>query len=132
MRLEALCEDVVAPVSLPLARDASGLWRSDWAPLVAAMLDVRLEPALRAAVFHTSLARALCDQALVIRAQTGVRRVGLCGGVFQNRVLTEQAQALLAAAGFEVLLPQRLPGNDAAISFGQLIEAAARGGQGAA
>ena len=46
----------------------------------------------------------------------------LCGGVFQNRLLTEQAEALLTAAGFEVLIPQRLPVNDAAISFGQLIE----------
>jgi hydrogenase maturation protein HypF len=55
--------------------------------------------------------------------------VGLSGGVFQNRILCEQAQTLLCAAGFEVLIPQRLPVNDAAISFGQLIEASA--GQGA-
>jgi hydrogenase maturation factor HypF (carbamoyltransferase family) len=34
-------------------------------------------------------------------------------------------QQQLGAAGFEVLLPQRLPVNDAAISFGQLIEAGA-------
>jgi hydrogenase maturation factor HypF (carbamoyltransferase family) len=33
--------------------------------------------------------------------------------------------ALLTAAGFDVLIPQRLPVNDAAISFGQLIEAIA-------
>jgi len=60
-----------------------------------------------------------------VREQTGVGRVGLAGGVFQNRVLTEQAQARLAAAGFEVLLPRTLPVNDAAISYGQLVEASA-------
>jgi hydrogenase maturation protein HypF len=54
-----------------------------------------------------------------------VRRIGLSGGVFQNRVLTERAQALLMDEGFEVLIPQRLPVNDAGISYGQLIEAAA-------
>jgi hydrogenase maturation protein HypF len=125
MRLEALCEDVVPPLVLPLARDATGLWRSDWAPLVAAMLDARCTPAVRAALFHSSLAQALCEQALAVREHSGVARVGLCGGVFQNRVLAEQVHALLTAAGFDVLIPERLPINDAAISYGQLIEAAA-------
>jgi len=125
MRLEALCRDPAPPVALPLAQDANGLWRSDWAPLLAALLDTRVDPAVRASMFHASLAHALCGQALAVRAACGVSRVGLSGGVFQNRTLSEQAQSLLTAAGFEVLMPQRLPANDAAISFGQLIETAA-------
>jgi hydrogenase maturation protein HypF len=110
---------------LPLARDALGIWRSDWAPLVPALLDARRTPALRAAMFHASLAQALCEQALAVRENTGVARVGLAGGVFQNRILSEQVQARLTAAGFEVLIPRRLPVNDAAISYGQIIEASA-------
>ncbi len=125
MQLEALCRDAAAPVVLPLDRDASGIWRSDWAALLPALMDTRTTSAARAAVFHASLAHALCGQALVLREETGVGRVSLCGGVFQNRVLTEQVQAQLAAAGFEVLIPERLPVNDAAISFGQVVEAAA-------
>ncbi len=125
MRLEALCEEVAPPVPLPLARDATGIWRSDWTPLVLVMLDKRRSPNLRAAVFHATLARALCEQALAVRKETGVLRIGLGGGVFQNRVLTERTQAHLIAAGFEVLIPERLPINDAAISYGQLIEIAA-------
>ncbi len=125
MRLEALCEEPAQPLALPLARDAAGIWRSDWAPLVPAMLDARRPLAVRAAMFHASLAQALCEQALAVREQTGVARVGLGGGVFQNRILSEQVQAQLTAAGFEVLIPQRLPVNDAAISYGQLIEATA-------
>jgi hydrogenase maturation protein HypF len=123
--LEALCEESAAPLALPLARDTAGVWRSDWAPLVPAMLDGRRTPAARAALFHASLAQALCEQALAVRERTGVVRVGLGGGVFQNRILSEQVQARLTAAGFEVLIPQRLPVNDAVISYGQLIEAAA-------
>jgi hydrogenase maturation protein HypF len=123
--LESLCEDEAAPIRLPLTRDAAGVWRSDWEPLVAALRDTRRTPAMRAAMFHSSLAQVLCEQALAVREQTGVLRVGLGGGVFQNRVLTEQARALLTAAGFEVLIPERLPVNDAAISYGQLIEVAA-------
>ena len=125
MRLEAICEEEVAPVTLPLARDASGIWRSDWAPLLPVLTDARHTQAARAAVFHSTLAQALCDQALAAREDSGVSSVGLAGGVFQNRILSEQVRQRLAAEGFEVLIPQRLPVNDAAISYGQLIEAAA-------
>jgi hydrogenase maturation protein HypF len=125
MRLESLCTDSAAPIVLPLARDSSGIWRSDWAPLLPALLNVSSTPGVRAAVFHASLAHALCEQALAIRSTSGVERVGLSGGVFQNRVLTEQVHMLLAKAGFEVLMPKLLPVNDAAISFGQLVEACA-------
>ncbi len=127
MRLEALCEGLAppAPVVLPLERDAGGIWRSDWAPLVPMLLNAHTAPAARAALFHSSVAHTLCEQAMILRRHTGVTRVGLSGGVFQNRRLTEQAQSRLGAAGFEVLIPQRLPINDAAISFGQLVEAMA-------
>jgi hydrogenase maturation protein HypF len=129
MRLEALCNPSappVEPVEVPLMRDASGLWRSDWAALLPALTDTQVDTAERARLFHASLAHALCAQALAVRRDTGVVRVGLSGGVFQNRTLSEQARTLLTAEGFEVLIPQRLPVNDAAISFGQLIEGIAK------
>ena len=126
MLLEALAGGAgqSEPAALPLTRK-DGVWRTDWAPLLPMLLDARRPLAQRAAVFHVSLAAALRDQALAVRAETGVQKVGLCGGVFQNRLLCEHAQSLLSAAGFEVVLPRLLPANDAAISFGQIIEAAA-------
>jgi hydrogenase maturation protein HypF len=128
MRLEALCTGPLLSadsVALPLARDGSGVWRSDWAPLVPVLLDRGRSVARRAALFHATLARALCEQAVAVRRLTGVRRVGLGGGVFQNRLLSEQASTLLIAEDFEVLMPRRLPFNDAAISYGQIVEATA-------
>ncbi|MEW6169841.1 MAG: carbamoyltransferase HypF [Pseudomonadota bacterium] len=126
MRLEAISEGVAGhPLPLPLARDAGGLWRSDWAPLLPRLLDHSQSVAQRAADFHASLAQALCAQALRLREDCGVQRVGLTGGVFQNRVLGERACNGLRAAGFEVWMPRGLPANDAAIGFGQLVEAAA-------
>jgi hydrogenase maturation protein HypF len=68
------------------------------------------------------MAHTLRNQAVRIRRQTGVNDVGLCGGVFQNRVLTERAIALLEADDFNVCLPETVPVNDAGISFGQIIE----------
>ncbi len=46
--------------------------------------------------------------------------------MFQNRRLTEAAVAALTDDGFTVLLHERLPCNDAAISVGQVVEALAR------
>ena len=56
------------------------------------------------------------------RQKHGVNTVSFSGGVFQNRVLTEKAMALLSADGFEVCLPELIPVNDAGISFGQVME----------
>jgi hydrogenase maturation protein HypF len=131
MRFEALCTTPQAPVPLPLERDAIGLWRTDWSPLLAMLTDEQQPASVRAGRFHASLAQALCDQAVAIRIDTGVDRVGLGGGVFQNHHLTACATALLAERGFDVHVPSRLPLNDAAISFGQLIEANALHASGA-
>jgi hydrogenase maturation protein HypF len=125
MRLEALCESTAPALALPLARDATGVWRSDWTPLLSELRDPGQSAAYRAARFHSTLAQALVSQACSIRDETGIDRVGLAGGVFQNRILTDAASTSLRAAGFEVLIPQHLPLNDAAISFGQVIEATA-------
>jgi hydrogenase maturation protein HypF len=111
-----------APTPLPLERDPTAIWRTDWTPLLPMLADDTVPVAERAARFHLSLAQALVDQAQQLRAQTGIRTVGLTGGVFQNRVLAEAAIELLEAAGFAVHLPRRLPVNDAGLSFGQVIE----------
>ncbi|MFN5746434.1 MAG: hypothetical protein ACK443_10165, partial [Methylococcaceae bacterium] len=67
-------------------------------------------------------AQTIVDQAEQQRAIRGVTTVGLTGGVFQNRLLTEMAEARLKQAGFRVLLACDIPGNDAGLCFGQIIE----------
>lgn len=125
MLLEAACGDSTHAIQLPLAHDDAGLLRSDWAPLLPYLIDEQRDVSERAALFHASMARALLDQALAMRATCGAFTVGLVGGVFQNRVLTEQVIALLTDADFEVRLGMQIPANDAGISFGQIIEAGA-------
>lgn len=61
-----------------------------------------------------------------MRALYGPFAVGLGGGVFQNRRLAELALRGLQAAGLRAFLPRKIPCNDAGLSFGQIIEAAAR------
>jgi len=122
MRLEAVAAADGETVALPLARDAAGIWRSDWAPLLPMLTDIASPQATRAASFHLSLAQALLAQARQLRTQTGITSVGLAGGVFQNRLLAEAAISRLQAAGFAAHLPQRVPVNDAGLSVGQVIE----------
>ncbi len=122
MQLEALCTGSGEAVALPLAERADGLLVTDWQPLIEPLRDAGTELAARAALFHASLARAVLDQARAVRERFGVKRLGLSGGVFQNRVLCEAVARLARAQGFELALPQKLPANDAALSFGQLVE----------
>jgi hydrogenase maturation protein HypF len=128
MALEALAQTapgVAAPIALPLHRRSDGVRQTDWGPLVPMLLDPGCCPRVRAAMFHASLARALADQAAAIRAQHGDFAVGLAGGVFQNRLLSEAALLALRQAGFRAYLPAKIPCNDAGLSFGQVVEAAA-------
>lgn len=125
MRLESLCRRRQAPKALPLEETADGLLRSDWSPLLGVLTDQTLAAAYRAEVFHSSMAQALLQQALRLRDELDIDQVGLCGGVFQNRVLAGQAKELLTRNGFRAYLPGRLPANDAALSFGQAVELAA-------
>jgi hydrogenase maturation protein HypF len=111
--------------ALPLTRREDGVWLTDWAPLIQQMMEASRPVPVCAALFHHALAAVLRDQALVLRAEHGPFRVGLTGGVFQNRVLADRALSLLRQSGFDTHLPCLLPCNDAAISYGQLVEASA-------
>jgi len=126
MILESLCHKPARAIELPVAEDANGLLRSDWQPLLDVLSDTGLDRRTRAEIFHSSIATAILRQAVSVRERHAVDQVGLCGGVFQNRILTEQAVRLLRKEGFEVYLPEKLPCNDAALSFGQAAEMAAR------
>jgi hydrogenase maturation protein HypF len=126
MYLESLCCGRGERRKLPLNKDADGIYRTDWEPLLTMMTDIRHSATWRAETFHSSMALALLEQARRIRAEERIDQVGLCGGVFQNRILTEQVVALLEAEKFQVYLSNELPCNDAALSFGQAAELAAR------
>jgi len=123
MRLEAISGAGFNPIPLPLAENSAGVLISDWGPLLPFLLDAETSPSERGSVFHATLAQAIAAQAQAIRERCGVSRVGLSGGVFQNRLLTEQALAALANLGFEVYLHENIPTGDGGISFGQIIEA---------
>ena len=126
MWLEALAEHGEGEaMPLELNQDEQGVWRTDWQWLLEMLMDPSLPVQNRARCFHESMALSLLHQALQARQEHGEFVVGLCGGVFQNRLLTERAIALLGQHGFQCYLPRRVPVNDGGLCYGQVIEARA-------
>jgi hydrogenase maturation protein HypF len=123
MWLEAIARDTATYPRLALRATGMGELTLDWAPLVEWLLDSPMDAAAdRAGAVHASLADGIVQVADRLRAQSGTSIVGLTGGVFQNRRLTEAALAGLSSRGFEVLLPVQLPCNDGGLSYGQVAD----------
>jgi len=86
---------------------------------IVADLARRVPAPVIAAKFHNAVASLILVVARRIRAERGLRRVALSGGVFQNLLLLNRTIRLLEAADFEVFIHSRVPTNDGGISLGQ-------------
>jgi len=128
MLLETLARSPRHPVYLSLTRGRDGVLCSDWEPLLDVIADAGRPAQERAEIFHATLAQLIVQQACRVRYEHDIDQVGLTGGVFQNRVLTNLATEALARRGFRVWLPEQLPCNDAGLCFGQAAHVAARAG----
>ncbi|HET7928928.1 MAG TPA: carbamoyltransferase HypF [Actinomycetota bacterium] len=78
--------------------------------------------------FHRTMAAATLEVCRVIRGGTGLGRVCLSGGVFNNDLLTSDLVARLETSGFEAYLPQEAPVGDGGIALGQVLVANAERG----
>jgi hydrogenase maturation protein HypF len=94
----------------------------DWEPIVRGVLDdLRngLPKGVIAAKFHHAMVEVIVNAA----RQTGLQKVALSGGCFQNRTLTEGAVRHLREEGFEPLWHRRVPPNDGGLALGQAVVA---------
>jgi hydrogenase maturation protein HypF len=69
--------------------------------------------------FHRALAEQILAACEAAEQETGIKKVALSGGVFQNRLLLELVDDGLAEKGFEVLKHSLIPPNDGGIALGQ-------------
>jgi len=76
--------------------------------------------------FHNTLTQLFAGLCGEIRTETGLYRVVMSGGVFQNATLLTSLSAALAKMGFKVYSQQLVPANDGGISLGQAMVAAAK------
>ncbi len=79
--------------------------------------------------FHRTMAAAITELCRLVRGSTGLERVVLAGGVFQNDLLLGDLVARLEACDFEVFVPREVPVGDGGISLGQALVARARLGE---
>jgi len=74
-----------------------------------------------AAHFHNTLSAAIVEVCSRIRLSSGLRRVCLSGGTFQNMYLLRRTVVELRLRDFEVFLHAAVPANDGGISLGQAV-----------
>ena len=73
--------------------------------------------------FHRTMAQIIVDMCNIICRERGINKVGLSGGVFQNRLLLKLAVPALHKEGLTVLTHRLVPCNDGGISLGQAVVA---------
>jgi hydrogenase maturation protein HypF len=91
--------------------------------LAAVLADLRrgVSPAVISGKFHHTVTLMAVEMCRQIAEESGIRKVALSGGVFQNRLLLRKMVAALEQAGFNLLLHRQVPCNDGGISLGQAV-----------
>ena len=113
----------------PIAwEEENGLLRFDWRESIRAVrsdLDRGTDRGVIAARFMNALVDMGVRQCIRAREQSGLERVVLSGGSFQNMYMMHRLPEALRRAGFTVYHHRRVSTNDEGISLGQLLVARA-------
>jgi len=99
----------------------------DFRPLLQALVDDRVRrrnPAQIARAFQRSIAQGLCNAASAICEAHNLDTIVLSGGVFQNELLLEDFQSLIAGETLSIWTNRAVPPNDGGVSLGQAALAA--------
>lgn len=117
--LEQICD---ATIDDFYGMDVKNDGKIDWTNLIQSILEDIQNQTVSATIatkFHNSLVAVM----VAIAKQIGIEKIGLTGGCFQNRYLTERAIEKLTQAGFQVYCHQNIPPNDGGIAAGQIMAA---------
>lgn len=101
----------------------------DWRPMVTAMVKDREQgrsKADMAAAFMDTLIHMAAESLIAAGRETGLDRVCLSGGSFQNMYIMGRLPRILEKEGFRVYHHSRVAPNDQGLSLGQLMVAQAK------
>ena len=132
IELEAALEETKGGTGYRFAiREESGGWIMDTRPMFLALAQDLREGVPTGVVshrFHLGFVDVLARTAELARGQSGLDRICLSGGSFQNCFLFRHLQKRLGARGFKVFTHAEVPCGDGGISLGQAVVAAHRKG----
>ena len=129
IRLEHMAQAGITQALPVEVETVDGVCRLITPALTAALMERKAagdSPHLLAAQFMNAMVELAVKQCQFARKHTGLNRVVLSGGVFQNMYLLPRILDALAAQGFRAYHHSRVSTNDEGIALGQLIAAAAR------
>jgi hydrogenase maturation protein HypF len=112
------------PFSFGLDATENGCQILDFREMIRELTNAHLAGENRATLartFHRTVARGAAELCIAIREDTGLERVVLSGGVFQNRLLAEEVNDLLLARNFNVFTHRLVPPNDGGVALGQAV-----------
>ena len=130
IELEALAEQGLPSTPYPYLVQGEGCHAIEFAPMIAAIcadLAAGRSVADIARAFHQTVAAAVFEVCQRIKEASGTARVVLSGGVFQNRLLTEEVAQLLTGGGFDTYCHRLVPPNDGGLALGQAVIAGRKG-----
>ena len=107
---------------LPIAHDGPVRW-IDWRPTVAA-IQIDRKSGVPLGTISMRFHRALARMAAHVVVASGLDRVAVSGGCFQNRLLLELVIEAVEGVGATVFTQHHVPPNDGGIALGQLYAVA--------
>jgi hydrogenase maturation protein HypF len=89
----------------------------------AVVTDYRnnVRPSIISARFHNTIAKIVFDVCNLINKDTGLKKIVLSGGVWQNQSLLKTTLDLLTKSDYSVYIHHIVPTNDGGLSLGQAI-----------
>jgi hydrogenase maturation protein HypF len=111
-------------ISEPDPTNAPSPLQLDLRPAILAIahdLSARVPAGHISARFHNALAAAVAELCARIGGTTGLNRVCLSGGTFQNLFLLERTMVQLRRRGFTVFQHAQVPANDGGLALGQAV-----------
>ncbi len=131
MELETILDDAESGC-YDFSWEDDGTCRIATTPIIQGVVrDVEkgISPNVVSARFHNTLVLLFDQLCRHLRSATGIDRIALSGGVFQNNRLLVGLTAALEKSGFDLLTHRLVPTNDGGLSLGQVVVAAARANQ---
>lgn len=83
-------------------------------------INIGVDPGIISAKFHNTVADITVRAIKQIHDETGINKVVISGGTFQNKYLTKKVTDLIEKLKLEVYIARQVPCNDGGIALGQL------------